>query len=73
VAKLGSLLEEELSHARAFSQADRAVVPLDTMWAKARLFNTTHKCIRAGLTSGNLLKRMVSAEGMESATKPGFT
>jgi hypothetical protein len=46
----------------------KRAVPLDAMCAKSRLFNTTHKCFRAGLISGNLLKKMVSAEGIEPST-----
>jgi hypothetical protein len=62
---------DELAHAGqnkfllAVHSRKRAI-PLDTMWAKARVFDTTPKCFAAGPISGNLLKRMVSAEGIES-------
>jgi len=43
-------------------------VRFETMRAKARLFNTSSKRFRAGLVVGKLLKRMVSAEGIEPST-----
>ena len=43
-------------------------VRFETMRAKSRLFNTSAKGFRAGLVVGKLLKRMVSAEGIEPST-----
>jgi hypothetical protein len=44
----------------------RCAVRSDPMCAKSGFFATSAKCFRAGLVIAKLLKRMVSAEGIES-------